>query len=332
MRQSRASLRAHIKKLHGPILILGSGGFIGVNLLKTLLTYRKDVFGVSRNKKKNWRFRLAKIPTKNIIDSDITNTKDIEKIFKKVKPLTVFNLAAYGAYAKQSDYKEIYKTNALSTVNILEELKKIPFKAYIHAGSQSEYGLNAKGPKETGELIPNSHYAVSKVGNYYLLKYYGKVEHLPVVHLRLYSAYGPWEEPDRLMPVLVSKAIHKTLPNFVDPKISRDFIYIDDVVSAFVISAAKMQKRMYGEVFNVATGKKTKIKTLAFMVKKMFEISENPQFSTMKNRNWDIIDWFGNNAKIKRILGWRPEYSLKEGLELTVAWQEEIHYDKLSIK
>lgn len=325
MTQSRTTLRAQIKKLHGPILILGAGGFIGINLLRTLLLYRKDVFGVSRSKKKNWRFTSAKIPARNVIDSDITNKKDIEKIFKKVKPLTVFNLAAYGAYAKQNDYREIYKTNALSTVDVLEELKRIPFKAYVHAGSQSEYGLNAKGPKETAELIPNSHYAVSKIGNYFLLKYYGKVEKLPVVHLRLYSAYGPWEESDRLMPVLVAKAIRKSLPNFVAPTISRDFIYIDDVVSAFILAAAKIQKKMYGEVFNVATGKKTTIKQLAYMVKEMFDISEDPKFSTMKNRNWDVVDWFGSNAKIKRVLGWKPTHSLKQGLLKTAEWQKNLN-------
>lgn len=325
MTQQSSTLRAQIKKLHGPILILGAGGFIGINLLKTLLLYRKDVFGVSRSKKKNWRFISAKIPARNVIDSDITNKKDIEKIFKKVKPLTVFNLAAYGAYAKQNDYREIYKTNALSTVDVLEELKRIPFKAYVHAGSQSEYGLNAKGPKETAELIPNSHYAVSKIGNYFLLKYYGKVEKLPVVHLRLYSAYGPWEESDRLMPVLVAKAIRKSLPNFVAPTISRDFIYIDDVVSAFILAAAKIQKKMYGEVFNVATGKKTTIKQLAYMVKEMFDISEDPKFSTMKNRNWDVVDWFGSNAKIKRVLGWKPTHSLKQGLLKTAEWQKNLN-------
>jgi len=322
-------LSAQIKKIHGPIIILGSGGFIGINLLKTLLLYRKDVFGVSRNKKKNWRFRLARIPDKHIIDCDITSDKDLKKLLKKTKPLTVFNLAAYGAYAKQSDYVEIYKTNALSTVLLLEELKKISFKAYIHAGSQSEYGLNAKGPKETAELIPNSHYAVSKVGNYFLLKYYGKVEHLPVVHLRIYSAFGPWEEADRLMPVLLTEARKKTLPNFVDPSISRDFVYIDDIVDAFILAAAKMNKTLYGEVFNVATGKKTTIRTLAFLVKNMFKISDAPRFSTMKNRNWDIVEWFGNSKKIRKILGWKPTHTLQEGIQKTIEWQRSVDLDSL---
>lgn len=316
-----------IIKLKGPIIILGAGGFIGVNLLNKILLYRKDVYGVSRDNKKNWRLLESLIPKKNLIDCDINNDQDLQKLFQKIKPKTVFNLAAYGAYAKQSDYRKIYTTNALSTVNILEELKKQGFSAYIHAGSQSEYGLNAKGPSEDKELIPNSHYAVSKVANYYLLKYYGKVERLPVVHLRLYSAYGPWEEPDRLMPVLLSKARNGVLPNFVNPKISRDFVYVDDIVDAFILAAIRMNKKIYGEVFNVASGEKTTIQQLAYMVKDMFSLSASPKFATMKNRKWDLIDWYGNGKKIQKILGWKPKYSLKKGLQITRKWQENINYD-----
>lgn len=325
--EDNKKLFSQIKKLHGPILIFGAGGFIGINLLQVLLAHRKDVFGISRKRKKNWRFIKANISTKHLIDCDINNPKEIQNLFKKIKPQTIFNLAAYGAYAKQSEYEKIYATNLLSTVGIMEELKKTSFAAYVHAGSQSEYGLNARGPRESAELIPNSHYAVSKVSDYFLLKYYGKVEHLPVIYLRLYSAFGPWEEPDRLMPVLLSKARQGMLPDFVDPSISRDFVYIDDVVDAFILTAVKIKKEIYGEAFNVATGKKTTIEQLAFMVKKMFGISENPRFSTMKNRTWDIIDWFGNNAKIKRVLGWKPKHTLEEGLKETVQWQESMMYD-----
>lgn len=318
-----------IKKLTGPILILGAGGFIGINLLQKILSERDDVFGVTHNKKTNWRFQYAKIPQKSLIQCNLTHKKQIEKLLKTISPKTIFNLSAYGAYAKQTDVEQIYTTNVVSTAILLELLRDSNFSAYIHAGSQSEYGLNAAGPKENGELIPNSHYAVSKVADSYLLKYYGKVLHLPVIHLRLYSAFGPWEEPDRLIPVLLAKARKKNLPPFVNPSISRDFIYVDDVISALIVSALNIKKSLYGEVFNVASGKKTTIKKLANLTKKQFDIKKKSQFGIMTKRKWDIINWYGNNSKLTKVFKWRPQHSLTEGLQLTVAWQEKINYDTL---
>ncbi len=300
--------------MNGPIAIFGAGGFVGINLLHTILKTRDDVIGFSQDPKYSLRIQKSNIPQKHIAKCNLLNPEEIEKNIKKYMPQTIFNLSAYGAYSKQTDIDKIYRTNFLSTAHLIEILKKHPFSAYIHAGSQSEYGLNAASPHETDELIPNSHYAVSKTAAYYLLKYYGTVEKLPVVHLRLYSVYGPWEEPDRLIPVLLQKAKEKKFPPFVDAEISRDFIFIDDVIGAMLLIAASLKPKHYGDVFNIATGKKTTVKELAFLAKKLFGIDEDPVFNIMKQRNWDIKDWYGNPAKMEKMFGWKAKTALKEGL------------------
>lgn len=316
-----------LEKIKGPIVIFGAGGFIGTNLLQSLLLYRTDVFGVSQNVKHNWRFKAASIPLKNLINCDINDVNQIKNLVNKIKPMTIFNLAAYGAYSKQKEYRKIYQTNFDSTVDLIEILKENGFEAYVHAGSQSEYGINSRGPKEDSELIPNSHYAVSKTANYYTVKYYGKIEKLPLVHLRLYSAYGPWEEPDRLIPILLAKARKEEYPQLVDPNISRDFIYIQDIVSAFIFAASKMNRKIYGEVFNVATGEKTTIKELVLKVKKILDVKRDPVFGSMQKRDWDLKDWYGNTKKIEKFLKWKPRYSLEEGLKLSIEWQKNMNYD-----
>ncbi len=318
-----------IKKLKGPIIIFGAGGFIGFNMLQAISSVRSDVYGISRSIKGNWRFNSKIISKKNIIESDISDTKSITKLIKKIKPKTIINLAAYGAYARQKNTKSIYDTNFISTINLLEILKSYKFAAYIHAGSQSEYGTNSSAPKENSELYPNSHYSVSKVADYFALKYYGKIEDLPVVHLRLYSAYGPWEEPDRLMPVLLSSVLDGKFPKLVNPNISRDFIYVDDVIDAFLTTAIKIKKSIYGEAFNIATGKKTTIEQLALLVKKITQIKENPVFGGMKKRNWDLEEWYGNNGKVKKIIGWTPSTALPIGVEKTIKWQRDYNYKSL---
>ena len=313
----------NIRTLKGPIMIFGAGGFIGINLLQTILKTRDDVFGVSSAPEKSWRLQKAQIPKKNIVVGNLLDKETIRKIIKKTKPQTIFNLAAYGSYSKQKDSEKIYQTNFLAAVNLIETLKKFGFKNYLQAGSQSEYGLNSSRPSETDELIPNSHYAVSKTGCYYLIKYYGKVERLPVVHLRFYSVYGPWEEPDRLIPTLVKYAKKNQLPAFVDPEISRDFIYIDDVVEAMILLAAKLSLKCYGEAFNIATGKKTTIKELAFLAKGIFKIKTRPVFSSMKNRNWDLKDWWGNPNKLEKEFNWQAATSLDQGLLKTFHYNDE---------
>lgn len=308
------SLKEHIKKIRGPIAILGAGGFVGFNLLQKILSFRKDVFGVFSDPKKNWRLQKKSTPPQNVVKCDITDRGDVLSLISRIKPKTVFNLAAYGAYSTQKDIDKIYQTNFNSTYILIEELKRSGFSAYIHAGSQSEYGLNSSGPSEEDELIPNSHYAISKTAVSYMVKYYGKIEKLPVIHLRLYSVYGPWEEPNRLIPTLIREAKKARFPKFVDPSISRDFVYVDDVVEAFITVAAKVKKEHYGEAFNIASGKKTTIKELAYHAKKIFKIKEDPQFGSMKNRQWDLSDWYGNPKKIQKVFGWKTKISLREGL------------------
>lgn len=303
-----------VHQLKGPIMIFGAGGFIGINLLKRILNERCDIIGVSSDPQKSWRIIQNKIPAKNIHQCDLLDEKQLASTIKRYKPQTVFNLAAYGAYSKQKDIPLIYQTNFNSTVKLIEMLKTNGFCCYVQAGSNSEYGLNADSPAENDELTPNSHYAVSKIAIYYLLKYLGKIEKLPVVHLRFYSVYGPWEEPDRLIPVLIRKAKLGDLPDFVDPDISRDFIYIDDLVDACITVAAKLKKTQYGEAYNVATGKKTTIGKLAFLAKKLFKIKKQPRFGTMPKRRWDVKNWWGNPKKIEKTFGWKAKISLEEGL------------------
>lgn len=233
-----------IKLLKGPILIFGSSGFVGSNLLFEILKFRDDCYAISHNPRSAWRLKKMLIPHDKILHCDITYKKSVQKLFKEIEPQTVFNLSAYGAYSKQSNTSLIYETNVIGTLNILEESKNI--NAYIHAGSSSEYGLNCESPSEKADLLPNSHYSVSKISTSYLLHYFGKVMKVPCLNLRLYSIYGPWEEPDRLIPKLVEEGRKGKYPPLVNPNTTRDFVYIDDCINAFVSSAIYLKEDLRG--------------------------------------------------------------------------------------
>lgn len=310
-----------LSKLKGPILILGGGGFIGFNLLNSIYLYRQDVYAVSSNPEKNWRFKISSFPQKNIIKANLLIKKQVNKLIQKIKPQTIFNLTAYGAYSHQNNLNKIYQTNFISSVNIIENLRKTQHSAYVYAGSSSEYGFNCSSPQENDEMLPNSHYSVSKIANYYLQKFYAQIHNFPTAHLRLYSVYGPWEDPSRLIPNLIKKTKKNLYPPFVDPDISRDFIYTTDVVQAFISTAYKI-KKIKGQVFNIGTGKKTTIKQLAFLIKKIYKIKKNPVFNNMKNRKWDQKNWYSNPQKAQKILKWKAKTSLEIGLKKTTYWQK----------
>jgi len=310
-----------VSSLAGPIFVIGASGFIGSKLFFSLIARRNDVFAVSRGANQSWRLSTLE-KTDNLIDLDILDLDNLKEVFERIKPKTIFNLSAFGAYSRQSDAKKIHETNYIGTLNLILAAQEAGCEAFVQAGTSSEYGLKCANPSETDELIPNSDYAVSKVGISYMLKYYGKFFNFPCANLRLYSIYGPWEEPDRLIPTLVASGIKGEYPNFVNKEISRDFVYVDDCTAAFVRAALSVCKSHPGASVNIATGQKTTLGEVAKYAQKIFGIKEDPVFGTMENRKWDLKEWYGNPDFAKKVMDWKYNTPMKDGLELTALWQK----------
>lgn len=317
--------RDKIEKLKGPIFVFGASGFIGANLFNDILKVRKDCYALTHDATKAWRLKLLDIPFENIVHCDIVSSSSVHEVFERYKPKTIFNLAAYGAYSKQSNVNLTYETNVIGTANILEHCTTE--QVYIHAGSSSEYGFNCAAPLETDKVEPNSHYAVSKVSSGYLLDYYAKVHGLLTLNLRLYSIYGYWEEPDRLIPRLIENVRHGKLPSLVSPDISRDFVFIEDCVEAFIDSALNVRPEIAGRSYNVATGRKTTIGDLVEVSRRLFKLKAEPQWGSMTNRKWDLAEWYGNAEAIEKDLGWKARTSLEDGLSKYSDWQSGSDYE-----
>ncbi len=306
-----------IKTLQGPILVLGGSGFIGANLVRTLLEHRDDVYGTTTSFD---AWRLEGLPERNKVVVDLLVDADLESLFAEISPRTVFNCVSYGGYSFEDDFRLIYRTNFNLTTRLLHLLENRSISCYVHSGSSSEYGDNCSAPDESSPTAPNSDYAVSKVACADLIKYFGRKKAFPCANLRLYSVYGPLEDSSRLIPAVISSGVEGHYPGFVHPHISRDFIYVDDVVEAFIDTALNLKEEDYGESFNIGSGRKTTIADIALIAKVLFEIDHDPEFSSMPDRAWDVSDWYANPAKADLRLGWRPKTQLKDGLDRMVAW------------
>jgi dolichol-phosphate mannosyltransferase len=309
------------RELHGPVLVLGASGFIGANLLRTLLESRSDVFGTAS---RDPAWRLSDIDPGRVITVDLLARGNLRSLLDRVQPETVFDCVAYGAYSFEQDVERMYQTNVLFKQELIEELIRRGTHCYIHAGSSSEYGAYASAPEESQAPAPNSHYAVTKSAAAGLVYFSGKHRGLRCASLRLYSVYGPLEDRSRLIPTLVAEAAAQRLPPFVDPDTSRDFLYVDDAIRAFLSAAVLLRPGRYGDSFNVGSGVKTTIRELAYLAKREFRLDCEPVFSSMPARSWDVADWYANPARAAEALGWHAEVALDEGLRRTARWYAEL--------
>ena len=197
------SIESLTQELHGPILILGASGFVGANLMRSLLAVRSDVFGTASQ---DPAWRLAQVDANHVITIDLLARANIDTLLDRVQPGTVFDCVAYGAYSFEQDVERMYQTNVLFKQKLIEQLLQRRTHCYIHAGSSSEYGADSAAPDEAAAPTPNSHYAVTKNAAASLVYFAGHHRGLRCANLRLYSVYGPLEDRSRLIPTLVACA------------------------------------------------------------------------------------------------------------------------------
>jgi polyisoprenyl-phosphate glycosyltransferase len=314
------AISAKVNRLQGPILVLGASGFVGANLLRMILRSRDDAYGVA-TRLPAWR--LDGLRRENVRAADLLVDSNLDLLLDSVKPRTIFDCVAYGAYSFETDSQLIYRTNFTLITRLLDRLQSRRISAYIHAGSSSEYGDNAAGPLERDFTAPNSSYAVSKVAAANLIHYYGKKLGLPCANLRLYSVYGPMEDSSRLIPMVVRQGVERHYPDFVDPRTSRDFVFVDDACEAFLDAALNLSPSLFGESFNIGSGEKTTVGEVAQSARELFGIGEAPAYS-MQGRDWDLNDWFADNAKARETIGWQPRTHFRDGLIRTTAWYSDL--------
>jgi nucleoside-diphosphate-sugar epimerase len=303
-----------------PIVVTGASGFVGANLLRHFAAKGKTVIGLEGPMGVDWRTRGLNV---ELIRVDLSKEADVRAFIREVRPSAVLNCAAYGAYPSQTDSSRIYRVNFDAVRFMLEALHGSPgFRAFVQAGSSSEYGNNCAGPSEVEPTSPDSDYAVSKVATTALLGFHATKHGLPCWALRLYSVYGPFEDFSRLVPRLLRAAQKQELPPLVNPTISRDFIHVDDVVQAFERVVERAPDLRPGEVYNIGAGRRVTLEDLVGVARATFGIAKEPEWGTMPDRRWDHKDWYSNPVKAQRELGWSARLTLAEGLHQTLHWIE----------
>ncbi len=303
-------------------LITGSSGFIGSVLLRKLVDQKENVHIILREQSNTWRINdlLDKV---TIYHSDLSNVVQLSEIVEKIHPNIIYHLATNGAYSYQKDANAIIETNILGTWNLLQACNQINYDLFVNTGSSSEYGFKSFAMRETDIVEPASYYAVTKCAQTLLCSHIAKQEKRPIVTIRPFSVYGPYEEPKRFFPTLMKSLLFKEEMNLVAPETARDQIYIDDMVDAYL--KINELKNNPGEYFNIGTGVQSTIKEVIETAIKVTGCNTNFKWGSMENRNWDTNNWVADISKARQLLKWIPKTNLESGIKLTWDWFQNNH-------
>jgi len=299
------------------VLVTGGNGFIGSNLVNFLLRNNYSVHLLLRRTSK--KLRLINLLDKvNIHESNLLNVGKLKTIVKKIKPAFIIHLSSYGNYPDQKQVRLMIKTNIIALSNLLEATKEINYRSFIIAGSSSEYGFRKTPMEETDLLNPESFYAASKGAATLIAQTFAKIYKKPIVILRLFSVYGPYEKKTRFIPVVINAGLGNSNVPLTPNTARRDFIFVEDVIS--VINLLMRDHSFYGEIFNIGTGKQYSNEEIVDTVSSLLQKSIKIERGKYENRAWDTDFWVANINKTSKMLGWKPKYTLEIGLKKTIDW------------
>jgi UDP-glucose 4-epimerase len=299
-------------------LLSGASGFVGAVLARRLLADGHEVHLLLRPRHNPWRVQeITNEVTAHQVD--LGDYAGLEQTVASVRPDWIFHLAAYGAYPNQRDLDTMVAANVLGTFNLVRAAERVGFEAFINTGSSSEYGLKDHAPAEEEWIEPNSDYAVTKAAATLFCRHTAQRTRLPIITLRLYSVFGPYEEPRRLVPTLIVQGLEGRLPPLVNPNVARDYVHVDDVCDAYLLAASTPGQEL-GAVYNVGTGVQTTLREIVAAARSLLAIEAEPVWGSMPERSWDTNVWISNPGRISAGLGWAPQFDLEQGLARTIAW------------
>lgn len=298
-------------------LVTGGAGFVGSVIVRKLVAQQKKVHLLLKPGTNLWRLEDI-VPKITIHDSNLLDLTSLSRLVKKIQPTVIYHLATRGAYASQTQVSEIFETNILGTWNLLTACASIPYHLFVNTGSSSEYGYSAQPMAETDHLEPNSWYAATKAAASFLVLQQFHQAQKPIVHLRLFSVYGPYEAPGRLFPTLLSRIFQNQALDLVAPETARDFIYVDDVVDLYLDVEAL--KKCVGQCLNVGRGQQVTLETVVETAFTVTGKAVQTNWQTMAPRSWDTSTWQANMEKTFKLLTWRPTTSLFDGITKMWKW------------
>jgi nucleoside-diphosphate-sugar epimerase len=302
-----------------PVVVTGAAGFIGSHLTRRLIAMDCHVLALVRPGSNLWRIG-------DVLDRLEVMRADLADLEKHPLPAdwsdteVLYHLAAAGVDPQRHDAAAMLATNVTGTLRTLQAAHAAGVGRFVYCGSCFEYGPGMR-QSEDAPPTPNSEYGASKAAAWMLVHAFGRRYSLPVVSLRPFTAYGPCEARHRLVPYTITRAIDGSSMDFTSGDQTRDFVFVEDVVDAFLRAAIAPEAT--GETFNVCSGLATSVRDVVSTILEMTGSTVVPRFGTRPHRETEIGTLSGDPSRAAHRLRWRATTPLQEGLQKTIHWFRE---------
>ena len=350
-----------VAKEKNNILITGSAGFIGANLVMELLKEDNNIHIVGLDNMNEYydvsikEYRLAEIEKaallcKNakwtFIEGDIADRQAIDKLFEEYKFDTVVNLAAQAGVRYSIDHPETYlESNLIGFFNILEACRHNPVEHLVYASSSSVYGSNAKVPYSTEDKVDNpvSLYAATKKSNELMAHAYSKLYNIPSTGLRFFTVYGPAGRPDMAYFGFTNKLVNgNDIEIFNYGNCKRDFTYIDDIVEGIKRVMMSPPAKETGEdglpippykIYNIGNSSPVNLLDFVQILQEELISAEvlpaDYDFESHKKlvpmQPGDVPVTYADTSQLEKDFGFKPKTELRDGLRNFAKWYKEFY-------
>jgi len=296
------------------VIVTGATGFVGSNMVRKLVENGSIVTALTRPKSDRWR--LSDLSQKiTFLEGDLLDNDFVHKGFRSTQPEIVFNFAFPGGYPTQEHERaNMLAMGFISVHNMLNAAKNTNAR-FIQIGSSTEYGLYDAPHKEHDEMRPVNIRGVAKAASTLLCRQFALEFKHPVYILRLYAIYGPYEQPNRLIPRAIKAALTGSELPLTPSGIMHDWIYVDDTIDACL--KAGEANLSPGEIINIGSGDQASNEDI---VQKIEEVSGQIILkipSAYQPKPFDTSNWQADISKAKALLSWTPNLTLTEGLSAT---------------
>jgi nucleoside-diphosphate-sugar epimerase len=312
------------------ILVTGATGFVGSRLLERLAE-RGDYELYSLQRYVTGRDDLAAGQDSNsrakIAFCDMRDSAVVKSVVREIQPEVVVHLASISPVSYSYDHpNEVMDVNLLGTINLADSCRRevSDFKHFLFASTSETYGNGPLPKREDTPQFPNSPYSVGKLAAEKYLSYMWQACKFPATVLRAFNTYGRRDSSDYLVERMIVQMLRGDVVRLGDPTPARDLLYIEDHVDAYLACLSSPQVSI-GEIFNVCTGEKLTVRSLAEKLRDMTGFRGEIIWNTIPPRPLDIHIMYGDPSKAKSALGWEPRTKLEAGLSRTIEfWKEKI--------
>lgn len=300
------------------VLVTGGAGFIGSEFVRQAIAQGYKVFIIDSLTYAGDLERLKALKGKfSFLKADIIDGKKVASAIKRFKPWAVVHFAAETHVDRSIlDGRDALRTNVIGTQTLIDSVRANGIERFIHVSTDEVYGEIETGQfYETTPLNPSSPYSAAKAAGDMLIKSYARTYGFPAIIVRPSNNYGPWQYPEKFVPVIIYKALHnQKIPVYGEGLNVREWLYVSDCASAIL---TVLKKGKIGEIYNIGSGNE---RTNILVVETLLDILNKPKslIEYVKDRPGHDIRYAINFEKIRRELGWGPQMSFQEGMSKTV--------------